>query len=110
MILPDYYEFCCRVKIVAGHDALEKIPDLLADMGAKKPLIITDKGVAAAGLITIVSQALHDRVAASLIADNVPPDSDLKVVNQLAQLYRDNACDSIIAVGGGSVMDTAKGV
>jgi alcohol dehydrogenase len=110
MILPDYYEFCCRVKIVAGHDALEKIPDLLADMGAKKPLIITDKGVAAAGLITIVSQALQGRVAASLVADNVPPDSDLKVVNQLAQLYQSNACDSIIAVGGGSVMDTAKGV
>jgi len=110
MILPDYYEFCCRVKLVAGHDALEKIPALLADMGAKNPLIITDKGVAAAGLITIVSQALQDRVSASLVADNVPPDSDLKVVNQLARLYQDNACDSIIAVGGGSVMDTAKGV
>jgi alcohol dehydrogenase len=110
MILPDYYEFCCRVKLVAGHDALEKIPSLLADMGAKKPLIITDKGVAAAGLINIVSQALQDRVASSLIADNVPPDSSLRVVNELARLYQDNACDSIIAVGGGSVMDTAKGV
>jgi alcohol dehydrogenase len=110
MILPDYYEFCCRVKLVAGHDALEKIPSLLADMGAKKPLIITDKGVAAAGLITIVSQALQNQVSASLIADNVPPDSSLKVVNELAHLYQDNACDSIIAVGGGSVMDTAKGV
>lgn len=110
MILPDYYEFCCRVKLVAGHDALEKIPDLLAEKGAKKPLIITDKGVAGAGLINIISQALGDRVSASLIADNVPPDSDLKVVHQLAQLYRDNVCDAIIAVGGGSVMDTAKGV
>lgn len=110
MILPDYYEFCCRVKLVAGHDALEKIPELLAERGAKKPLIITDKGVAGAGLIKIISQALGDRVSASLIADNVPPDSDLKVVNQLSQLYRDNACDAIIAVGGGSVMDTAKGV
>jgi alcohol dehydrogenase len=110
MLLPDYYEFCCRVKIVAGHDALEKIPELLAERGAKKPLIITDKGVAAAGLIDIVSLALRDRVAADLIADNVPPDSDLRVVNQLAKLYQDNACDAIIAVGGGSVMDTAKGV
>jgi len=100
MILPDYYEFCCRVKLVAGHDALEKIPDLLAEKGAKKPLIITDKGVAGAGLINIISQALGDRVSASLIADNVPPDSDLKVVHQLAQLYRDNVCDAIIAVGG----------
>jgi len=110
MVLPDYYEFCCRVKLIAGHDALEQIPDLLAGREAKKPLIITDKGVAAAGLIDIVSRALGDRVSASLIADNVPPDSDLKVVHQLARLYRDNACDAIIAVGGGSVMDTAKGV
>ena len=110
MLLPDYYEFCCRVKIVAGHDALEKIPDLLAERGAKKPLIITDKGVAAAGLIDIVSMALKDRVFGDLIADNVPPDSDLRVVNQLARLYQDNVCDAIIAVGGGSVMDTAKGV
>lgn len=110
MILPDYYEFCCRVKIVAGHDALEKIPALLAEMGSKKPLIITDKGVAAAGLVDIIVNALKDGVTIGGIADNVPPDSDLKVVNQLAGLYRDNACDAIIAVGGGSVMDTAKGV
>lgn len=110
MLLPDYYEFCCRVKIVAGHDALGKIPDLLIERGAKKPLIVTDKGVAGAGLIDIVSRAIGDRVAAGLIADDVPPDSDLRVVNRLARLYRDNACDSLLAVGGGSVMDTAKGV
>ena len=110
MILPDYYEFCCRVKIVAGHDALEKIPALLAEMGSKKPLIITDKGVAAAGLVDIVVHALKEGVTIGGIADNVPPDSDLKVVNQLAALYQSNACDAIIAVGGGSVMDTAKGV
>ena len=85
MVLPDYYEFCCRVKLVAGHDALEKIPSLLAEMGSKKPLIITDKGVAAAGLVDIVVRALKDGVAIGGIADNVPPDSDLKVVNQLAR-------------------------
>ncbi len=110
MVLPDYYEFCCRVKIVAGHDALEQIPGLLSEKGAKKPLIITDKGVAGAGLIDVVSRVLQDRLAGILIADNVPPDSDLRIVHQLAQFYRDNGCDAIIAVGGGSVMDTAKGV
>jgi alcohol dehydrogenase len=110
MILPDYYEFCCRVKLVAGHDALEKIPSLLADWGAKKPLIITDKGVVAAGLVDIVVNALKDGLTIGGIADNVPPDSDLKVVNQLAGLYKEKGCDAIIAIGGGSVMDTAKGV
>ncbi len=110
MLLPDYYEFCCRVKLVAGHDALEKIPSLLAAKGARKPLVITDKGVAAAGLVDIVSRALDGKVDQSLVNDSVPPDSDLKVVHELARLYQENGCDALIAVGGGSVMDTAKGV
>jgi len=42
MIVPGYYEFCCRVKTVAGHRALEKISPELARMNAKKPMIITD--------------------------------------------------------------------
>lgn len=110
MKLPDYYEFCCSVKLVAGHNALEKIPSLLAALGAGKPMIITDKGVAGAGLIKIVTEAISSGIQIGIIADNVPPDSDLKVVNQLAKLYRQNQCDAIIAVGGGSVIDTAKGV
>lgn len=110
MILPDYYEFCCRVKLVAGHDALEKIPSLLGEMGAKKPLIVTDKGVVAAGLVDILVKALNGGVDVGGIADNVPPDSDLNVVNQLAARYKENGCDAIIAIGGGSVQDTAKGV
>jgi len=109
MLLPDYYEFCCRVKLVAGHDALEKIPELLAAKGARKPLIITDKGVAGAGLVDIVSRAAG-KLDPNLVNDSVPPDSDLKVVHELAKLYQENACDALIAVGGGSVMDTAKGV
>ena len=49
--IPAYYEYCCRVKILAGHDALEKIPDLLAGLGASRPLIVSDKGVSGAGLV-----------------------------------------------------------
>jgi alcohol dehydrogenase len=108
--LPEYYEFCCRVKIIAGHDALEKIPDILASLRAERPMIITDKGVSGAGLIDIVVHAIQGRVTIGAIADDVPPDSDLRVVNRLAHVYRENGCDSLIAVGGGSVMDTAKGI
>ncbi|HOO89734.1 MAG TPA: iron-containing alcohol dehydrogenase, partial [Syntrophales bacterium] len=110
MILPGYYEFCCRVKVIAGHDALEKIPGALAQLHAKRPLLITDKGVSGAGLVDTVIDAIRDGVDIGAVADDVPQDSSLTVVNRLAVLYRANNCDSIIAVGGGSVMDTAKGV
>jgi alcohol dehydrogenase len=110
MELPKYYEFCCRVKIIAGHDALEKIPGILASQRAERPMIVTDKGVSGAGLIDIVIHAIQGRVTIGAIADDVPPDSDLRVVNRLAHVYREKGCDSLIAVGGGSVMDTAKGI
>ncbi len=114
MILPGYYEFCCRVKTMAGHRALETIPASLAGMNAKKPMIITDKGVEGAGLIKLVTGAMKSskgaKVSVGAVYDNVPPDSDLKMVQEVAKIYRSKGCDSIIAVGGGSVLDTAKGV
>jgi alcohol dehydrogenase len=110
MYVPRYYEFCSRVKMIAGHDALEKIPGALSDLHARKPLIVTDRGVCDAGLIDVVTDAIKNSVTIGAIADDVPQDSDLRIVNRLATVYRENGCDSLIAVGGGSVIDTAKGI
>ena len=110
MDLPAYYEFCCRVKTVAGHGVLEKLPDMLAALRASTPLIITDRGVFEAGLIEKVTSAMGNRVRVGSIETDVPPDSDLTAVNRLAAVYGEKGCDAIIAVGGGSVLDTAKGV
>ena len=110
MYIPDYFEFCCRVNIVAGHDGLEQIPGLLAAKQAKAPMILTDKGVRAAGLVDVVEKALDGRLTIPAIEDDVPPDSDLNAVKRLAGIYREKGCDAIVAVGGGSVLDTAKGI
>jgi alcohol dehydrogenase len=45
-----------------------------------------------------------------VIFDDVPPDSSLSTVRNAAAIYRENNCDAIIAIGGGSVIDTSKGV
>ena len=105
---PGYYEYCCRVNVVAGHAVLEKIPTILDRLQASRPMIVTDRGVAGAGLIDLVTSALGDKVQIGGLQDDVPPDSSLAAVQRIADAYRQNACDALIAVGGGSVMDTAK--
>lgn len=110
MELPGYYEFSSRVRIIAGYRTLERIPAVLRASGARRPMIITDKGVAAAGLLRTVVEAVSGDCEVGAVTDDVPADSDLRVVNALSRLYTDGRCDSLIAVGGGSVMDTAKGV
>lgn len=110
MILPSFYDFCCRVKIVSGHKALEKLPTLLAAMHASRPMIITDKGIVGAGLIGVLKKAMGTKIKIGAIYDNVPVDSEYKIVDDAVKVYRRKKCDSIIAVGGGSTIDTAKGV
>ena len=104
-----YYEFFCPVKVIAGHAALEHIPFELASLGSKRPMIITDKGVRSNNLLAPIEAALESRDAViGFIFDDVPPDSSIETVRKAAQLYRDNNCDAIIAIGGGSVIDTSK--
>lgn len=104
-----YYEFFCPVKVIAGHAALEHIPYELSSLGAKRPMIITDKGVRTNDLLAPIEAAFSStEVEVGFIFDDVPPDSSLETVRAVAQAYRANNCDAIIAVGGGSVIDTAK--
>ncbi|MFW6334526.1 MAG: iron-containing alcohol dehydrogenase, partial [Desulfosalsimonas sp.] len=109
MMMPDFYDFCCRVKTVSGENSLEKIPEMLAGLNSSRPLIITDRGIEDAGIVDTVKQAINGRLDTKTVYNRVPVDSDYKVVDEIAGLYAANDCDSIIAVGGGSVIDTAKG-
>ncbi|MDX1693144.1 MAG: iron-containing alcohol dehydrogenase [Ketobacteraceae bacterium] len=107
----DYYEFFCPVKIVAGFKALEHVPYELGSHGSSNPLIITDKGVRSVGLVDHVTRAMDAaEVKVAGIFEDVPPDSSTAVVTRCAHYYREKGADSIVAIGGGSVIDTAKAV
>ena len=104
-----YYEFSCSVKLIVGVRALENIPFELGAIGAKKPLLVTDRGVAAAGLVDTLRGILSaGGLEIAAVYDEVPPDSSLTAVRAIASLYRETGCDSLIALGGGSPIDTAK--
>jgi alcohol dehydrogenase len=104
-----YFEFSCPVKMVAGFRALEHIVFEMDTRGVTKPLIVADKGVVGAGLVdTVIAAVASEGGPVGPVFDEVPPDSSMEAVRSGAALYRDSGCDAIIAVGGGSVMDTAK--
>src|SRR5574343_502584 len=106
-----YYEFFCPVKVIAGHAALEHVPFELSILGVKRPMVITDKGVRGVGLLNHVEAAFAAAEAQiAAIFDDVPPDSSLQTVRAAAQAYRAAGCDALIAIGGGSVIDTSKAV
>jgi len=108
MFFPDNYEFRCPVKINSGNKALEHLPVELADLNAGKPLILTDKDVTQKGLIRKITGAFKDSGMTMSIFGNIPRTPDLRLVRRLMSIYRDTGCDSIIAVGEGGVVETAK--
>ena len=106
-----YYEFYCPVKILAGLKALEHLPAELAERGCAAPMVLTDRGVREAGLIKHVEIAFDEAgLSVGPVFDDIPSDSSTDVVEAIAREFRERNCDSLIAVGGGSVLDTAKAV
>lgn len=110
-MMPKHFEFYCPLKIISGDTALESLVPELEFWNAKRPMIITDKGIVNAGLINNVLNEFNGMpITPAAIYDSVPPDSSIDVVVEISKIFKDNNCDSFIAVGGGSVIDTAKGV
>jgi len=91
-----------------GYDALQSLESECARIGVKRPLVITDKGVAAAGLADRVIESA--KLGALPVFDDTPSNPTEAMVMRAAEQYRREGCDGLIAVGGGSSIDLAKGV
>ena len=110
-MIPNYYEFCNSTKILSGEYALENIPVELKSLGAHKVLILCDENLKKIGTMQIVLNAiLNKEIEIGEVYTNIPPDSSIQIIEEIVQVYLKQNCDSIIAIGGGSVIDTAKGV
>jgi alcohol dehydrogenase class IV len=78
-------------------------------IGIRRPMIVTDAGVKAAGIVDRVLAQLTEPGAVGVF-DQTPPNPNEAAVRAASQQYRDGKYDGIIAVGGGSAIDLAKGV
>lgn len=106
------YEFTNNVKILYGENVLSsRLSKELKILGAERVLLLSGPVLNKLGVVDRVKQAIEiDGVKAQVVFIDIPNDSGLDIVENIAGVYRFNGCDSIVAVGGGSVMDTAKGV
>jgi len=94
--------------ILIEDGALAQLPAECARIGIRKPLIVTDAGVKAAGLLAQALAALPDLPAA--VFDQTPSNPTEAAVRAAVAVYREQGCDGLIALGGGSSIDCAKGV
>lgn len=103
------FEYCCPTKIICGKDSLKKLSDELHEQSIENPLVLTDTNLVKLGVVQHVLEVLDEANIPYTTFDNVPPDSSLEIVNAVVHVYETSQCDAFIALGGGSVIDTAKG-
>ena len=90
-----------------GTDTLAQLKSECERIGICRPLIVSDKGVVAAGIVNRVNAVLAGMPAT--LFDETPSNPTEAMVRRAADLYREANCDGLIAVGGGSSIDLAKG-
>ena len=91
-----------------GEGSLLKLPELIKKDGLNKPLIVTDNGLMNLGLLNPLLNKLKEENMPYALFSDVQPNPTCENVMNGYEKYRSENCDCIIAIGGGSPMDTAK--
>ena len=94
--------------LLSGAGSLKLAPSELNVHRAKKPLIVTDATLVKAGIVGKLETILIDAGLLYAVFDGVLPDPSFEICEKGLAVLNENACDSVIALGGGSVMDAGK--
>ncbi len=102
------FEFNTVARIINGAGSALELASQCRRLGVTRPLLVTDPGLMAIGLVQPVLAALEKAGCAPLVFDQVREDPPEATVLAAADLARSGNVDGVIAVGGGSSMDVAK--
>jgi choline dehydrogenase len=90
--------------------AITCLADEVKALGSKRPMLVTDEGLVAAGLVDEAAKSLKAGNVDYVLFDGVIPNPPIKLVDEAAEMYKAEGCDGLIGFGGGSSMDTAKSI
>lgn len=105
--LTEIFTFQAPTTITFGAGALGQLAQVVGPLG-RRPLVVTDPGIAASGILQQVVDALAPVVGGVETFSDVEPNPSSETVERAAAAYRRADCDCLVAAGGGSAMDVAK--
>ncbi|GAK72973.1 putative iron-containing alcohol dehydrogenase [Agrobacterium rubi TR3 = NBRC 13261] len=97
--------YLTRIEFEEG--AISRLPALLTELGVRRPLIATDRGLVSTGLVERVLGLFSER---PIVFDGTPANPTEEAVEAAYALYVEKGCDGIVGLGGGSSLDLAKAV
>lgn len=108
-------QFMLRTGIYSGSNSRAMVPSLFAGLGAKRVVLFSDRGLEKAGVVEKVASIFNltghgsgpELVGTYL---DIAQDAESRSINDAARYAREVGADALLAVGGGSVLDTVKGV
>ncbi|WP_018213210.1 iron-containing alcohol dehydrogenase [Desulfitobacterium hafniense] len=108
--LASYFLPWRKPTLLEGENSLNKLPELIGRKGIHKVLIVTDQGISSLGLMKGFLQGLAKIGVGYHVYDKTVPNPTLDNIEEALKLYQEHQCEGIVAFGGGSPMDCAKGV
>lgn len=97
-------------KVITGAGSIKDLPVYLKEEGITKPLIVTDPGIREAGLLEKLEEVLQKNDYNYALYDEVFANPDIELIDKGRDFFQSEGCDGLIGFGGGSSIDTAKGI
>lgn len=115
MSLPEYFEFQSRTKIIFGNNTLQEVGTqakaIALAKGEVNAFLVCDPVIKQLGYLKIIEKSLNDNdINVVGVFDEIPPNSDIEIVTKASEIARQAKTNLIITMGGGSTMDSAKGM
>ena len=95
---------------IEGPGSIKKLPSMILEKGVKNVLLVTDNGLMSIGLPKGLTDAMDEAGLRYTVFSDIQPNPTDTNVEAGLKLFRENGCEGIIAFGGGSPMDCAKGI
>ncbi|MDR2893386.1 MAG: iron-containing alcohol dehydrogenase [Deltaproteobacteria bacterium] len=105
-----HFQFVQSVKLLFGPGSIGQLGEIMKLDNAKKTFIATDEGIVKAGIAKKVTDALDSAGAKYVVFDKILPDAPDYLAEEAYEEFKKQGCDFLIAIGGGSTIDSAKAI